>query len=142
MRAYALAFFATLLLAATTAVAVGDEPVGEVLVLNDDNFDRIAAEHDVLLVEFYAPWCGHCKALAPKYEQLAKEVEGEFDGLLVAKFDLTNNDIPSEFKGAFAVSGFPTMYFAPKGKKSSPIKYEGDRDVEAMKKWIADKRGK
>ena len=71
------AFAAALLLLATCARAVGDEPVGEVLELDDKNFDTIVPQHDVLLVEFYAPWCGHCKELAPTFEQLAGRLLGD-----------------------------------------------------------------
>lgn len=42
-----------------------------VLVLNDANFDNFVADKDTVLLEFYAPWCGHCKQFAPEYEKIA-----------------------------------------------------------------------
>lgn len=45
-----------------------------------------------MLVEFYAPWCGHCKALAPKYDDLAAKLEG-VDSVVIAKMDSTENEI-------------------------------------------------
>lgn len=45
-----------------------------------------------VLVEFYAPWCGHCKALAPKYDELATKLAG-VDSVMVAKMDSTENEI-------------------------------------------------
>ena len=47
------------------------EKEGGVAVLTDDNFDDYLKEHDVTIVEFYAPWCGHCKSFAPTYEEVA-----------------------------------------------------------------------
>ncbi|CAN0452508.1 unnamed protein product, partial [Scytosiphon promiscuus] len=49
------------------------------------------ADKDVL-VEFYAPWCGHCKAPAPKYDDLAAKLEG-VDSVVIAKMDSTENEI-------------------------------------------------
>ena len=47
------------------------------------------------MVEFYAPWCGHCKKLAPKYDELAKKLEG-VESVVIAKMDATENEIDVE----------------------------------------------
>ncbi|CAK9293986.1 unnamed protein product [Gordionus sp. m RMFG-2023] len=97
------------------------------------NFDDIVNDKtkDVLL-EFYAPWCGHCKSLAPKYDALAKELESEHD-IVIAKMDATANDVPSIYK----VQGYPTLYWVPKNKKDSPIPYDGPRETDGMVSYIA-----
>jgi len=106
-----------------------DEPVKVVVA---KNFDEIVnnEEKDVL-IEFYAPWCGHCKSLAPKYEELATKLKDE-ENIVIAKMDATANDVPPQYE----VRGFPTIYFAPKGSKDSPKKYEGGREVDDFIKYL------
>jgi len=93
-------------------------------VVNDETKD--------VLIEFYAPWCGHCKSLAPKYEELAKKLKDE-DKIVIAKMDATANDVPSQY----SVQGFPTIYFAPRNSKMNPRKYEGGREVDDFIKYLA-----
>ncbi|KAL9656022.1 hypothetical protein ABK040_007642 [Willaertia magna] len=89
----------------------------------------VDSEDDVLL-EFYAPWCGHCKQLEPKYKQLAEELK-DVKGLVIAKIDASENDTP------VPIEGFPTIYFFPRGKKEQPIPYEGSRSVDDLKSFIS-----
>ncbi|KAE8734429.1 hypothetical protein F3Y22_tig00000764pilonHSYRG00025 [Hibiscus syriacus] len=75
-----------------------------------NSFDEIILEEskDVLL-EIYAPWCGHCRSLEPMYNQLAKHLRG-IDSLVIAKMDGTTNEHPRARK-----VGFPTVLFFPAG---------------------------
>ncbi|KAK6731806.1 hypothetical protein RB195_007954 [Necator americanus] len=96
------------------------------------NFKELVMDADQdALIEFYAPWCGHCKALAPKYEELATKLEKE--DVLIVKMDATANDVPPLFQ----VQGFPTLYWLPKNKKDSPVPYSGGREVKDFINFIA-----
>ncbi|KAI1623606.1 prolyl 4-hydroxylase, beta polypeptide [Exophiala viscosa] len=96
--------------------------------------DIVLDDSKDVLVEFYAPWCGHCKALAPTYEKLAElYTSPEFSSkVTVAKIDATQNDVPDE------IAGFPTIKLFPAGAKDSPIDYSGSRTLEDIAAFIRD----
>uniref|UniRef100_A0AAF5Q208 Protein disulfide-isomerase n=1 Tax=Wuchereria bancrofti TaxID=6293 RepID=A0AAF5Q208_WUCBA len=109
------------------------EEQGDVKVIVAKTFQEMVVdvEKDVL-IEFYAPWCGHCKALAPKYDELGQKLSGE-PGVVIAKMDATANDVPPPFQ----VQGFPTLYWVPKNRKDKPEPYSGGREVDDFIKYIA-----
>jgi protein disulfide isomerase family A protein 3 len=74
--------------------ASNNEPVKVVVAKNFD--DIVNDESRDVLIEFYAPWCGHCKTLAPKYDELATKLKAE-SGITIAKMDATANDVPSTY---------------------------------------------
>jgi protein disulfide-isomerase-like protein len=108
-----------------------------VVVLDDDNFDSIVKDptKDVL-VEFYAPWCGHCKQLTPKYEQVGATFEGDTD-VVIAKIDA---DKYKKAASEYGVSGYPTLKFFPKGNKDGED-YAAGREAADFVKFINDKTG-
>lgn len=110
-----------------------DEPVKVVV---GKNYDALVVNNDnYVLLEYYAPWCGHCKALAPIYDELAKQ-HASNEKLTIAKIDATANEIP----GA-NVSGFPTLKFYIPGKKNAPIDFSGDRTAEGFNKFLKEQLG-
>jgi len=106
---------------------------GPVKVVTGLTFDEIVhnPEKDVL-IEFYAPWCGHCQSLAPKYEELGKKLK-DVPSVTIAKIDATANDFD---RSKYEVGGYPTIYFVPAKADAKPIKYEGEREVTAMYKFV------
>lgn len=105
---------------------------GPVKIAVAKNFDEIVTNNGKdTLIEFYAPWCGHCKKLAPIYDELGQKLENE--DVEIVKMDASNNDVPQPFD----VRGFPTIYWAPKDGKSAPVRYEGGREIDDFIKYVA-----
>lgn len=77
----------------------------DVIVLKTGNFTEFVDTNMFVMVEFYAPWCGHCHTLAPEYAEAATELKGE--GVVLAKVDATEED---ELVEKYEVQGFPTVY--------------------------------
>jgi protein disulfide-isomerase A1 len=104
---------------------------GDVVVLVGKSFHQIVMDptKDVL-VEFYAPWCGHCKKLEPLYNELAANLKSN-TGIVIAKMDSTANEVEE-----VSIQGFPTIKFWPANNKSNPIDFEGDRTVEGFTKFL------
>jgi len=108
-----------------------------VLDLVPDNFDKVVLKSGKpTLVEFFAPWCGHCKNLAPVYEELAQTYATNKD-VQIAKVDA---DAEKSLGKRFGVQGFPTLKWFD-GKSETPTDYSGGRDLESLTKFITDKTG-
>jgi protein disulfide-isomerase A6 len=108
-----------------------------VIDLIPDNFDKIALGGKPALVEFFAPWCGHCKTLAPVYEELAQKFAFAKDDVVIAKVDA---DSEKSLGKRFGVQGFPTIKFFD-GKSDKPEDYNGGRDLESLSEFITKKTG-
>ncbi|RDL34741.1 Protein disulfide-isomerase [Venustampulla echinocandica] len=120
--------------------SIKSEPIpekqeGPVQIVVAKNYDDIVLDDakDVL-IEFYAPWCGHCKSLAPKYDILAGLYvdAGLTDKVTIAKVDATLNDVPDE------ISGFPTIKLYKAGDKKNPVLYSGNRGIEDLIKFVQE----
>lgn len=111
---------------------IPEDNSGSVKVVVAKNFDEIVTNSDKdVLIEFYAPWCGHCKKLAPIFDELGDKMAQE--NVVIAKFDATANDVPPQFE----VRGFPTLFWVSKNAKSKPVQYQGGRELEDFIKYIA-----
>jgi protein disulfide-isomerase A1 len=106
-----------------------------VYIGTSQNFDNILKENEHVLVEFYAPWCGHCKQLAPEYEKAAKILADEKSLIKLVKVDAT---VHADLGKQYQVSGYPTIYFFKNGAK---VTYEGDRTADGIVAWLKKKSG-
>jgi len=121
----------SVLLACGLAALAAEVEVEEgVLVLNAENFDETIANKDLALVEFYAPWCGHCKSLAPHYAKAAQELESL--GITLAKVN-ADTDENRPLASRFEVKGFPTLKVFRKGDASE---YDGGRTTETIVSYM------
>ncbi|XP_067914550.1 protein disulfide-isomerase [Heterodontus francisci] len=127
-----------LLSLAALALAADIAEEDEVLVLKKDNFEEALEKYRHLLVEFYAPWCGHCKALAPEYAKAAAKLKEEGSEIRLAKVDATEE---SDLAQMFSVRGYPTIKFFKNGDKSSPKDYSAGRQHEDIINWLKKRMG-
>lgn len=125
-----------LLVPAASAMYSKSSPV---LQLDGKSYDTlIAKSNHTAIVEFYAPWCGHCQNLKPAYEKAAKSLSG------LAKVGAVDCDDESNkpFCGSMGVQGFPTLKIVKPGKKpGKPIveDYRGGRNAKAIVDAVIDK---
>ncbi|QSZ37113.1 hypothetical protein DSL72_009206 [Monilinia vaccinii-corymbosi] len=124
----------SLLFAGLAAVATASSAVVD---LTPSNFDQFAFEGKPALIEFFAPWCGHCKSLAPVYEQVAQDFAFAKDKITIAKVDA---DAEKSLGKKFDVKGFPTLKYFD-GKSKTPEDYTGGRDIDSLTEFITKKTG-
>ena len=84
-----------------------------VMLLDSNNFDKeVVQSQDMILVLFFAPWCGHCKAFSPEYEKAARALKGVFK---IAAIDASNE---RQIGGRYGIRGYPTVKFFGLDKKN------------------------
>ncbi|XP_050213732.1 protein disulfide-isomerase 5-2 [Mercurialis annua] len=108
---------------------------GKVLELDDSNFDSAISSFDFIFVDFYAPWCGHCKHLAPQLDAAAPLAAELIPPIAIAKI---NADKYTRLASKYDIDGYPTLKIFMHGV---PVDYYGPRKsdllVRYLKKFVA-----
>jgi protein disulfide isomerase len=108
-----------------------DGTPSDVVKVTAANFDEVVnAPGKDVMIEFYAPWCGHCKQLKPVYKKLAAQFK-DVPSVTIAAMDATASDPPKDYK----VEGYPTILFVPSGTKKA-VSYDDGRDLASMAAYI------
>ncbi|NXN26991.1 PDIA2 isomerase, partial [Nycticryphes semicollaris] len=109
-----------------------------VLVLHEHNFARALSEHRLLLVEFYAPWCGHCQRLAPTFAQAATALKDESSPGRLGKVDATAQ---TALANEFGITSYPTLKLFRDGNRTHPLAYTGRMDAKGIVSWMERRAG-
>lgn len=104
------------------------DPSGNVAKLTKETFADYIARNPRTMVEFYAPWCGHCKALAPEYEKVAKQFK---DQVGWAAVDATEEEMLAR---VYDIGGYPTLKWLFKGHVVAD--YAGPRTAQGIAQWV------
>ncbi|KAF8655219.1 hypothetical protein AX16_003126 [Volvariella volvacea WC 439] len=126
MRFSSIAAPATCL--ALASLVLGADNESNVISLTAGTFDDVVKPEALMLVEFFAPWCGHCKALAPHYEEAATNLREK--GIKLAKVDCVEE---ADFCQANGVQGYPTLKVY---KDGVPSEYKGPRQADGIVSYM------
>ncbi|KAI3752580.1 hypothetical protein L2E82_24614 [Cichorium intybus] len=121
---------------AIVALFLISSAVAEYITLTEENFEKEVGQDRDALVEFYAPWCGHCKKLAPEFERLGNAFK-KATSVLIGKVDCDEHkDVCTKYE----VQGYPSIKFFPKGSLE-PKDYDGERTAEKFVEYVNSQAG-
>ncbi|KAG8660784.1 protein disulfide-isomerase 5-2 isoform X2 [Manihot esculenta] len=103
---------------------------GKVLELDESNFDSAISSFDFIFVDFYAPWCGHCKRLSPELDAAAPVLAELKDPIVIAK---VNADKYTRLASKYDVDGYPTLKVFMHGV---PVDYYGPRKADLLVRYL------
>ncbi|KAG8468081.1 hypothetical protein KFE25_007133 [Diacronema lutheri] len=106
---------------------------GEAQVLTESTFEStVYGSGKAVFVKFYAPWCGHCKAMKPAWDQLGAAVNGGSDPVVIADVDCT---VEKDLCQKYGVKGYPTVKYY---QEDDGTDYKGGRDFAALEKFVKE----
>ena len=106
----------------------------DVIELTESTFDsQVMGSDDIWLVEFYAPWWGHCKNLAPEWAKAATELKGK------VKLGAVDSTVHQNLAQRYGIRGYPTIKFFPAGSKTQAEEYDGGRTSSDIVQWAMNK---
>ncbi|KAL9313624.1 hypothetical protein ACSQ67_019076 [Phaseolus vulgaris] len=131
--------FALSLIASQISAEESSETKEFVLTLDHTNFHDTVSKHDFIVIEFYAPWCGHCKKLAPEFEKAASILSSHDPPIVLAKVD-ANEEKNKELAMEYDVKGYPTIKIVRNGGKNIQ-EYKGPREADGIVDYLKKQNG-
>ena len=112
----------------------GSGSKADVVELTESNFKKLVMDSDDMwLVEFFAPWCGHCKNLEPHWAKAASELKGK------VKLGAVDATVHQSLAGTYGVQGYPTIKYFPAGVKGAAEEYDGGRTADDIVAWALER---